>query len=85
MTRVWLTLCTVTSNSDITNEMRQNYRESVLAVDKSKLISATEKYFMSSITKGFTSRVVFGIKETNKKALEKEGWKVTTPISILPS
>lgn len=71
--------------SDITNEMRQNYRESVLAVNKPQLISAVEKYFMNSITKGFTSKVVFGVKETDQKELEKEGWKVTSPIKVLPS
>jgi len=65
--------------------MRQKYREALLGVTKDQLITCTDKYFMKPISKGLTSRVVFGVTEVDKKSLEKEGWKVTTPISILPS
>ena len=58
-------------------------RLKALEVSKEDLVFVAEKYLMSAIEKGETSRVVFGSQNADFTHLQASGWNIHNPIDFL--
>ena len=56
----------------------------MLTTTREQIMHCTQTYFLTPVTKGLTSKVVFGTEEVDKEELRKMGWMVAKPIDILP-
>jgi len=65
------------------DQRKLKLRLAALEARKEDLIFVAEKYLMSSIEKGNTSRVVFGSQSAKFDQLETEGWSIFNPIDFL--
>lgn len=68
----------------IDDSLRQQHRERLLATSKEQVVRCANDYLLTPLSKGLTSKVIFGTEEVDKAELRKLGWMVARPIDILP-
>jgi Zn-dependent M16 (insulinase) family peptidase len=73
----------ITFSRGYTDEHRMKLRLRAMDVTKEDLVHVAEKYLMSSIEQGKTSRVVFGSQNATFSELEKNNWSIFNPIDFL--
>ena len=65
------------------DQRKLKLRLAALEARKEDLVFVAEKYLMSAIEKGTTSRVVFGSQNAKFDQLSSQGWDIFNPIDFL--